>query len=249
LGESAQGYSEYRHEETGMVFVLLPGGTFLMGAQSEDPGRAAYDPRAWPDEAPVREVTLAPFLIAKYEVTQGEWEAVMGSNPSWFQDDRVPAGVDASRLPVESVSWDDIQTFEERTGLGLPTEAQWEYACRAGTQGAYSGTGDLDDMGWYSENSEARTHVGGEKLPNAFGLHDFHGNVWEWCEDVYDMEFYSRPEAAQPDPLSGSGSVIGVFRGGNWTRPAPTCRSAHRLGDHPDARRAYLGFRPIRLLN
>jgi formylglycine-generating enzyme required for sulfatase activity len=124
LGRNAQGYSEYRHRQTGIVMVLLPGGTFHMGAQKTDPNGRNYDPEAEDDEGPVHEVTLRPFLITKHELTQAEWKSVMGSNPSYFKgdDDR----------PVENISWDDIQKFEAKTGLTLPTEAEWEYACRGG---------------------------------------------------------------------------------------------------------------------
>jgi transposase-like protein len=140
-------------------------------------------PEIQADEGPVHSVTLSPFLIGKYEVTQAEYEAVMGENPSWSSNL-------GNRNPVEQVSRDGIQVFEDRTGLSLPSEAQWEYACRAGQSGPYSGTGSLDDMGWYLENSERRTHRVGRKAANGFGLHDMHGNVSEWCEDVWDLDFY-----------------------------------------------------------
>ena len=132
--------------------------------------------------------------------------------------------------PAEQISWDDFQGFEAATRLGLPTEAQWEYACRAGTPGSYSGTGNLDDMGWYRDNSDTgnglETHPVGQKQPNHFGLHDMHGNVAEWC-------FYSKGPGAQ------------VIRGGGWSFDAQDCRSAHRGYTGSPARNAALGFRPI----
>jgi len=142
---------------------------------------------------------------------------------------------------VENVSWDDIQGFEVKTGLGLPTEAQWEYACRAGTETAFSfGSGEScadwecaacaerDPFMWYCGNGGGRTHEVGTKAANPFGLHDTHGNVWEYCADVWDSEFYSRPEAAGPDPLCTSGSEGVIRRGGGKGATASLCRSARR---------------------
>jgi formylglycine-generating enzyme required for sulfatase activity len=250
IGDNEQGYREYTHDQTGIVFVLLPGGKFNMGSPADEPWRDG-------DEGPVHEVTLSPFLTAKYEVTQGQWKQVMGSNPSGFQGANVPAGVNSDQLPVETVSWDDIQQFEAKTGLGLPTEAQWEYAARAGTATAFSfGSGEscADWMGatcaerdpfmWYCGNSEGRTHEVGTKAANAFGLHDMHGGVFEWCADIYDLAFYAKPEAAGPDPACTSGSERRVFRGGGWDVYAGTCRSADRGGSVPWPRDSTLGFRP-----
>jgi formylglycine-generating enzyme required for sulfatase activity len=237
LGQNEQGLPEYRHRATGIVMVLLPGGTFHMGAQKEDPSGPNYDPEAEENEGPVHEVTLRPFLIAKCELTQAEWKSVMGSNPSHFKGDD---------LPVETISWDDIQRFEARTGLSLPTEAQWEYACRGGSSTPIAGTGKLDDMGWYDENGGSTTHPVGKKAPNGFGLHDNQGNVWEWCEDVYDEDFYKKPEARETDPCSVAGSEDRVFRGGSWSLDAGLCRSSYRFRDGPEYRDRNLGFRPSR---
>ncbi len=196
LGRNEQGYPEYRHRPTGIVFVALPRGTFDMGSPETESGRGG-------NEGPVHKVRLSPFLIAKYEVSQAEWKKVMGDNPSAFKDDT---------LLVEQVSWDDCQEFCTKTGLSLPTEAQWEYACRAGTSGPFAGTGNLDDMGWHRKNSGGRrTHPVGEKKPNQFGLHDMHGNVWEWCEDVLNLDFYSE-DAPEVDPLFFAGSEPRVFQ-------------------------------------
>jgi formylglycine-generating enzyme required for sulfatase activity len=238
LGLNARGYPEYRHRQTGIVFVRLPGGKFWMGAQKTDPNGQNCDPEALPDEGPVHEVTLSPFLIGKFEVTQAEWKAAMGSNPSGFKGDEA--------RPVENVSWDDIQGFEAKTGLRLPTEAQWEYACRATTTTPIAGTGNLDDMGWYDENSGNTTHPVGQKAPNGFGLHDTHGNVWEWCEDIHDEKFYSKPEASEMNPICQAGSEFRVVRGGGWPYDAGVCRSAYRDGFDPASHGINLGFRLAR---
>ncbi len=231
LGRNEQGRPEYRHRETGIVFVGLPGGTFEMGSPDNEDDR---DDR----EGPVHKVRLSPFLIAKYEVSQAEWQKVMGTNPSQFKGDT---------LPVENVSWEDCQEFCTKAGLSLPTEAQWEYACRAGTAGPFAGTGKLDNTGWYSGNSGGKTHPVGEMQPNQFGLHDMHGNVWEWCLDWYSEDFYSSAEASGLDPLCESGSVNRVFRGGSWFNDARLCRSAFRFFVHPSYRNLCNGFRPCRL--
>ncbi len=228
LGRNAQGYSEYRHRETGIVFVRLPGGTFWMGASST-PGSPNYSRCAFPDETPHR-VSLRPFLVAKYETTQREWLAVVGSNPSHFRErdtglpPALPRGPTESELPVESVSWEDIQEFEARTGLALPTEAQWEYACRAGTTGDLAGTGHVSEMAWHQRNSDGRTHPVGRKQPNQFGLHDMHGNVWEWCEDSH----VSYPTGPSTEPCSRRAGAPRVLRGGAWDTSPLLIRSAFR---------------------
>jgi formylglycine-generating enzyme required for sulfatase activity len=231
LAVNGEGYLEYRHVQTGIVLVRLPGGRFDMGSPDTEEGRFSA-------EGPVHEVTLSPFLIAKTEVTQAQWRGILGSAPSGFTGD--------DSLPVENVSWDDIQEFETRTGLALPSEAQWEYACRAGTTGSYAGTGNLDDMGWYHDDSGGATHAAGGKRANGFGLLDVHGNVAEWCEDVYDAGFYGKPAAAGPDPLSAAGSENRVVRGGSWLDLARDCRSASRNWALPSFRHDHLGFRPAR---
>jgi formylglycine-generating enzyme required for sulfatase activity len=235
LGPNAQGYPEYRHRKTGIVFVSLPGGKFWMGAQKDDPKAPNYEPEAYPHEGPVHEVTLSPFLVGKFEVTQSQWERIMGTNPS---DSK---GAD---LPVETVFWEDCQEFCKRAGLKLPSEAQWEYACRAGTPGPYGGTGKLEDMGWCPENSGDKTHPVGQKQPNRFGLHDMHWNVWERCEDVFDDSFYARPEAAGLDPVCTSGSDNRVLRGGSFCNPDDFAHCAWRIGS-PDDDAPIVGFRVV----
>ena len=240
------GLEEYREDETLIEFVLLPGGTFDMGSPDTEPNRTF-------DEGPVHAVTLAPFLISKTEVTQDQYAAVTGLIPSEFSGD--------GQRPVERVSWNDLKEaggFLQKTGLRLPTEAQWEYAARGGTSTAFFFGDDCnapncpvcataDAFMWWCGNAADTTHPVAGKQPNPFGLFDMHGNVYEWCEDVYDIGFYGKPEAAGPNPVSTAGSGNRVFRGGGSDRPAVRCRSAFRNGFatvNPDTHSAFLGFRP-----
>ena len=229
LGRNESGYEEYRLVSPDLTLVLLPGDTFEMGSPDHEAGRQA-------DEGPVHAVSLSPFLLSKYEVTQAQWVQVTGTNPSLF---------DSDTAPVDNVDWEECARFAASLGLQLPTEAQWEYACRAGTEGAFGGTGRLSEMGWYAENSPVRTQAVGSARANGFGLHDMHGNVWEWCRDSYDARFYERPEATQHDPVATEGRQR-VLRGGSFASPAERCRAAVRRpmpaeasGSDPD-----IGFRP-----
>lgn len=252
LGANPQGYREYRHRETGIVFVHLPGGAFLMGCSEEEIERvireSSYSARWYPEfvrsSGPVHEVTLSAFLIAKYELTQDEWERVMGSNPSKHR---------GGKHPVERLSWSDCAEFCSRTGLRFPTEAQWEYACRAGTRGPYAGTGRLADMGWAERKNQSAPV--GTRSPNGFGLFDMHGNVEEWCYDLFDKDFYSSPKAAGPDPVCTSsnptsghraGSDYRVVRGGAFDGSAKewSCRSGLRSFTFETDRGEVTGFRP-----
>jgi len=211
-----------------MKFAWCPPGTFLMGGNGVN-------------DNPQHRVTLSKgFWMGVYPVTQAQWQAVMGSNPSNFRgDDR----------PVETVSWDDCQEFcqkmAELTGkpIRLPTEAEWEYACRAGTTGEYfSGNGEdvLKKVGWYNGNSESQTHVVGEKkVANPWGLFDVHGNVWEWCQDLYATLGADNIK----DPVNLNNGDARVFRGGSWFNNAESCRSAYRNWDAPGSRGGYLGLR------
>jgi formylglycine-generating enzyme required for sulfatase activity len=230
------GYLEYRHRRTGIVFVLLPGGKFYMGAQRDNPELPNYEIEAQTAEGPVHEVKLSPFLIAKYEVSQVEWERGMGKNPSASRGDN---------LPVEFVSWADGQEFCRKVGFLLPTEAQWEFACRGGTHGQYSGTGVLDDMGWYEDNSGRKPHPVGQKAPNGFGLYDIHGNVAEWCEDNYSKDSYSNPAARKGNPNRSSDACDHVIRGGNWNLGPRYCRSAFRAPEPRGDVIFPIGLRPV----
>ena len=244
---NTQGLPEYTHDESGIKFVLLPGGEFEMGSPPDE------EPR-YPNEGPVHTVTLSPFLIAKYEVTQAQYAAVMagstvglGPTPSQI----IGAAPADSQRPVERVSWDDLKDadgFLARTGLSLPSEAQWEYACRAGQSGPFSGTGDLDDLGWTSQNAGGSHYPVCTKPANQFGLYDMHGNVFEWCEDVYNGNFYATTEAAGPAPVAISGSEIRVMRGGSFVHTAVHCRSADRNRGSPRRRLSFIGIRPARPL-
>jgi formylglycine-generating enzyme required for sulfatase activity len=216
-----------------MTFCWCPPGDFIMGSPETENER-------WNDDEDQVHVTLTKgFWMAKTEVTQAQWRAVMGKNPSHFKGDD---------LPVETVSWDDAQEFIKKVnGSGeipeggkvcLPTEAQWEYACRAGEKGPFSG-GTLDQVAWYNENSGGKTHPVGTKKSNAWGLHDMHGNVWEWCADWYDDSL-----RGGTDPSGPSSGVYRVYRGGSWGGLAARCRAAYRLRYSPDFRYYYLGFRP-----
>ena len=221
VGTNQQGYEEYRHEATGMVFVMIPAGTFKMDS----------------NEIPIHEVALNSFLISKYETTRGVWQKIMGNDPSNFKR--------GNNYPVEQVSWDDCQEFCRKTGLRLPTEAEWEYACRAGTNTEYYwGDNEAGDYVWYNKNSGNATHSVGEKKPNGFGLYDMSGNVWEWCSDWYDEKYY---QVSPKDNPSGSASgQYRVVRGGSWNDFANGCRSALRDRFEPTLRGSNIGFRLVR---
>ena len=211
--------------------VRVEGGTFRMGATSEQEDDADSD------EKPVHSVTLSSYYIGKTEVTQALWQAVMGSNPSAFQ------GAD---LPVECVSWNDCQEFIQKlnrlTGRNfrLPTEAEWEFACRGGNKSngyKYSGSNDIDNVAWYDGYSGA--HPVGTKAPNELGIYDMSGNVWEWCSDWYaDYTSYS-----QTDPTGPQSGSFRVYRGGSWYFNARYCRSSGRGGSDPSDRSNILGLR------
>ena len=213
--------------------VWVEGGTFRMGATSEQ-GSDAYD-----IEEPVHSVTLSSYYIGKTEVTQALWKVVMGSNPSKFKGEN---------LPVENVSWDDCQEFIRKlnslTGQNfrLPTEAEWEFACRGGNNSrgyAYSGSYDMDSVAWFDCNSGRKTHFVATKSPNELGIYDMSGNVWEWCSDWYDK--YS--SGAQTNPKGPESGSCHVFRGGGWGSYAGYCRSSNRGYNTPTHRHDRLGLR------
>lgn len=224
--------------ELGLELVRIRAGSFTMGSPLSEAGRSDY-------EGPQTRVTISKaFWLGKHEVTQGQWQTVMGNNPSCFK------GTD---LPVEEVSWEDAMDFcrrltERERGAGrlpagyvytLPTEAQWEYAARAGTTGPYGGNGNLDDMGWYNANSGSQTHPVGGKRANAWGLYDMHGNVSEWCADWFSD---SLPGGSMVDPVGPGSGTNRVQRGGGSFFIAEICRSAIR-GKTRVVQSRYLGFR------
>ncbi len=221
-----------------MEFVLIPGGSFMMGSPLNESGRGS-------DEGPQHNVTTQPIYMMTTEVTQAQWKVVMGNNPSRFKGDN---------RPVENVSWNDCQQFiaklnqtDPGKGYRLPTEAEWEYACRAGTTTRFhSGYSEMDlaKAGWYGENSRNTTHPVGTKTPNSWGLYDMHGNVWEWCEDWYHRRYYRAPSNGTAW-ISGGGTYR-VLRGGSWDFYEQSCRSANRDGNDLDIRRYIYGFRCVR---
>ena len=216
-----------------MELVLIPAGEFMMGSPNSESGRES-------EEGPQHRVRITkPFYMGKYEVTQAQYERIMGKNPSKFK---------GASNPVEEVSWNDATEFcrklSQRSGrkVRLPTEAEWEYACRAGSTTRFCfGDNDngLGNYAWYLINSGGKTHPVGAKRANAWGLHDMHGNVWEWCAD-WDGLYPSGAVSDPSGPRSGSSRVL---RGGSWHAYGRHCRSAGRYGSGPTGRCYSLGFR------
>ena len=228
----------------GMKLVLIPKGTFMMGSPESEQGRQKDETQ--------HEVTISKdYYLGVYEVTQAQYEKVMGKNPSHFQGAIV--GNENADLPVDNVSWNDAVEFckklsdlpeEKKAGrvYRLPTEAEWEYACRAGSKTAYSfddEEGLLPEYGWFDRNSSNRTHTVGLLEPNAWGLYDMHGNVWEWCSDRHG----DYPKGAVSDPTGPKEGSGRVYRGGSWRIEAALCRSADRLRSVPSYRLRNFGFR------
>ena len=229
--------------QSGPEMVLLPGGRFTMGDDKE------------PDATP-HEVVVSAFYIDKHLVTQAEYQKVTGKNPSrWKADDN----------PVEQVRWSDavrycnarsrldglepcydLQTWEcnfGANGYRLPTEAEWEYACRAGADTAYcfgDGPSQLKDYAWFKDNSGSKPHPVGQKRPNLWGLYDMHGNVWQWCNDFYKVDYYQEsPQESPKGPKTGETKVV---RGGAWKFSADSCRSGYRYNEDPGYVDACFGY-------
>jgi formylglycine-generating enzyme required for sulfatase activity len=274
----------------GMKFVLIPAGEFAMGSTPEEIAAETEwgkkkESQGYldqvPAEGPRHPVKITkPFYLGMYQVTQGEYEKVMGVNPSAFTEKQMEMSVlkiplrgfeaktrpnsakkvlgeDTSRHPVETVSWEGAMEFcqrlssmpAERTArrvYRLPTEAESEYACRAGTTTRwYSGDDEagLVDWAWFNKNAGGMTHPVGQKKPNAWGLYDMHGNVWHWCSDWYSADYYQQSPPIDPaGPPAGSARVL---RGGNWHCPSSYCRSASRYSREPAARSRWFGFRVV----
>jgi len=235
-GEEGQGAAmPVIKTKSGVEMVLIPGGTFEMGSD-----KGAFD------EVPVHKVQITSFLMDRYEVTQEQFAKAELPDPSHFKN---------PKSPVDQANWTDAARFcNERSraegltpcydegkwtcnfdadGYRLPTEAEWEYACRAGTGTRYSFGDDAQALGqyaWFSENSQKRTHPVGQKKPNAWGLYDMHGNVAEWCQDLFDKEYYQSSPASNPrGPETGPRER--VVRGGAWSSSADACRSTYRAGN------------------
>ena len=216
-----------------MVEVL--GGSFIMGGTPEQ-GEEAFS-----DEKPPHKVTVTTFYIGRYPITQEQWKAVMGSNPSYFQGER---------HPVEQVNWTDCQVFvkklSEMTGMHfrLPTEAEWEFAARGGNRSKgykYSGGDLLPQLAWYNENSGSTSHEVGLKSPNELGLYDMSGNIWEWVQD-WKGDFSEEDQTNPTGPADGDERVC---RGGGWNREHDRCRVSYRGDDEPDLRYRSLGLRVV----
>jgi formylglycine-generating enzyme required for sulfatase activity len=222
-----------------MVFVK--GGVFQMGG--DDGGS---------DEKPIHSVTVNDFYIGKYEVTQKEWRAIMGTNPSHFKD--------CDNCPVERVSWNDVQEYikklNAKTGKNyrLPTEAEWEYAARGGNQSkgyTYSGSNTTDNVAWNDENSydlgsehkNYGTNSVGQKSPNELGIYDMSGNVWEWCSDWYGSDYYKN--SSSNNPKGANSGTYRVLRGGAWYNSPASCRIAFRFNCTPTFRFNRIGFRVV----
>ena len=230
--------------------LLIPSGTFTMGCSASN----SYS--CYSSENPTHQVTLSKaFYLGKTEVTQAQWQAKMGSNPSYYN-----SYSDSPSRPVESVSWNDIAGFNTATGLRLPSEAEWEYACRGGTTTAFhsmpgypNGTNVdslLGNIAWYSGNNGASGSSNYETKPvagkaaNAFGMYDMSGNVYEWCNDWYGSTYYTTSPSTDPaGPSSGSYRVL---RGGSWNGYSSSCRSSNRVNFGPGYRNSTVGFRVAR---
>lgn len=240
----------------GMRLVLIPNGTFKMGAPSSEKGVES-------DEIEHEVIIGREFYIGAFEVSQSQFTKVMGFNPSLFQGERIAErdpesgrvlkNLDSLNRPVERVSWEEAVEFcrrlsefpeEKREGrvYRLPTEAEWEYACRAGSQTAFNfgeSSLTLGNYSWFRWNSNDQTHPVGKKKPNAWGLFDMHGNVWEWCSDWYG----EYPKETTIDPRGPPKGLFRVFRGGSWCSEDVECRSALRYGCNPANRYDDVGFR------
>ncbi|MFO7906361.1 MAG: formylglycine-generating enzyme family protein [Pirellulaceae bacterium] len=247
VGVMLVGCSNQQEEITnsiGMTLKLVPAGEFMMGSPEDELHRGE-------DEGPQHRVRITqPFYLGETEVTQGQWEAVMDTQP-WQGELYAEEGSD---YPANYISWEDAVAFCERLSekegrtYRLPTEAEWEYACRAGTDTAYTFGDDPSELGeyaWFKDNVDAvgeeYAHEVGRKRANDFGLYDMHGNVWEWCADWYDSDYYGGSPTEDPSgPTSGSGRVS---RGGSWSTDAGHCRSARRSRYSPGYRFITRGFR------
>jgi len=219
--------------------VLVEGGTFTMGSTSEQGNDALKY------EKPAHKVTLSTFYIGKYEITQEEWEAVMGSNPSKSLGEK---------RPVDNVNWDDCQEFVKKLGqltgkkFRLPTEAEWEFAARGGNKSQgykFAGSDNLDAVAWYQDDSSGESHLVGQKNPNELGLFDVAGNVWEWCQDWYGPYTYSYDSYSLSNPTGATNGTDRVIRGGSWDSYKRRCRVSNRDGIDPSDRFIYVGLRVV----
>ncbi|RME02626.1 MAG: formylglycine-generating enzyme family protein [Planctomycetota bacterium] len=242
---------EYVHTQTGLEFVLIPGGQGLLGSPPTELGRKEWEKSPQP-------IKLQPFLMSKYVVTQGVWRKVMGTEP-WQGKEYVEEGAD---YPAVYINWYEAKEFCQKTGLALPSEAQWEYACRANRNTSYYWGENSQDLDYFHclefqkhvhfcrntwEIGQQHASKVGRKLPNAFGLHDMLGNVWEWCEDIARKirrgEFADAPRDWRKEKYER------VCRGGSWWDEVWDCRCASRSMEHPRAKGSGLGFRVVKALD
>jgi formylglycine-generating enzyme required for sulfatase activity len=251
---------------TGVVLVLIPGGIFCMGAQATEPKDQNFYGWAHDDESPVHRVTLSPYFLSKYELTQGQWQRFTGSNPSSYKSGF--NGTVGPTNPVEQVSWFDCERVLRRLGMELPSEARWEFACRGGTSNVWWTGSDRESLrdkinladqtakknsatwsdinDWPDLDDGSAVHAGVGRYPaNPFGLHEVHGNVWEWCFDAW--EIYSSAEALDP-LVDGDSVALRVYRGGSFADAAADARSASRISHAPSRQDHNLGVRPSRAL-
>ena len=253
-----------KDKASGIEMLLVPPGKFVMGMS---PG----DTEASDTEKPAHEVTITKaFYLGRTEVTQEQWMKVMGENPSYFkksnedretmiakyieagltkQEAQEKAGAESNKLltasnPVEKVLWDDCQKFCAKTGMKLPTEAQWEYACRAGVRKPRYG--ELDQIAWYRNNSDSTTHPVAKKAPNALGFYDMIGNVWEWTNDWYQRDYYKSCADGVVDPTGPAQSASRLLRGGGWGNISSDCRASERYVVAPGDFYSGFGFRVAR---
>ncbi|MDD4873030.1 MAG: formylglycine-generating enzyme family protein [Kiritimatiellae bacterium] len=231
--------------ESGVEMVIIPGGSFMMGDKQEAT-----------DSQPLHKVTISSFCIDRYEVTQEQYEDLIGNNPAKYE---------GAKLPIEQVRWtqaarycnarsvkENLKPCYDETkwtcdfdanGYRLPTEAEWEYACRAGTTTPYSFGNDirsLDSYAWFKGNSGKKTHIVGGKNPNPWGLYDMHGNVTEWCNDWYNPQYYAT--SPEKDPRGPDNGTKRVLRGGSWSNPPEKCISSFRVSDTPILSDVCLGY-------
>lgn len=222
---------------TGMEFVYVPPGSFMMGDTFDE---------GMENEKPVHEVQLDSFYLGRYPVTQSQWKSLMPDNPAEFQGDL---------RPVEKVSWYAVQEFTRKLtqvnkgkyAFQLPSEAQWEYAARSGgKKEEYSGGSNIDALAWYDDNSNGTTHPVGQKAPNGLGIHDMSGNVWEWCRDTYKARAYERHQ--RKNPVCNEEGPDRVMRGGSWNLDAWSARCSRRFSLPADLFGPALGFRLAMIL-
>ena len=246
IPQSPQSFTETLPGNIKLEMVKIPAGSFLMGTEEAEVIRLCKEYRTddYKYEMPQHRVNLQEFYLGKYPITQEQYQAIMGNNPSRFKDN--------PKNPVENVRWNDAQAFcqklSEETGkkYRLPSESDWEYACRAGTQTHYyfgDNAEQLREYAWYRDNSGSTTHLVGQKKPNNWGLYDMHGTVWEWCEDRWYENYGDSPKDGGSWNENYSQSSAKVLRGGSWSGYARDCRSANRGWNYADFRGFGIGFR------